>query len=283
MRIDLHAHTTQSDGTLSPSELVRLAWQKGLGALAVTDHDTTEGLAEAQRVGAQLGVEIIDGCEVTAVLPSGIAHILAYGFAVEDASFQAMLARVCTGRDQRNATILEKLGGLGIDLDYEEVRKHAVGRIVARPHIAAALIEHGHVDDLRDAFQLYLRDGGPAYAQAPVPPAEEVVAAIVAAGGVAVLAHPRSLRMGHRSAYRQVFERLAAAGLGGIEVHHPSADTSQRRMFAQLARDLDLVESAGSDFHGANKPYLELGTGDGTIQVDYAVWEQLSARRREAA
>ena len=283
MRIDLHAHTTCSDGTLTPAELVRLAWQRGLGALAVTDHDTTAGLAEAHRVGAELGVEILDGCEVTALLPSGIAHVLAYGFDVESARFQGLLERVRKGRDQRNGIILGKLEALGVAVDYDSVCRHAAGEVVARPHIAAAMVEQGHVDDLREAFQRFLKDGGAAYAEAPVPPAAEVVEEIVAAGGVAVLAHPRSLRMGSRRAYRQVFLDLKAAGLAGIEVHHPSQDSNMRRMFESLAVELDLVVSAGSDFHGSTKPHLELGTGDGTIEVTYATWKALHARRREAA
>ena len=283
MRIDLHAHTTCSDGTLTPAELVRLAWQRGLGALAVTDHDTTSGLAEAHRVGAQLGVEILDGCEVTALLPSGIAHVLAYGFDVESARFQGLLERVRKGRDQRNGIILGKLEALGVAVDYDSVCRHAAGEVIARPHIAAAMVEQGHVDDLREAFQRFLKDGGAAYAEAPVPPAAEVVEEIVAAGGVAVLAHPRSLRMGSRRAYRQVFLDLKAAGLAGIEVHHPSQDGNMRRMFESLAVELDLVVSAGSDFHGSTKPHLELGSGDGTIEVTYATWKALHARRREAA
>ncbi len=283
MRIDLHAHTTHSDGTLSPSELVRLAWQKGLGALAITDHDTTEGLAEAHRVGEQVGVEILDGCEVTALLPSGIVHILAYGFPVDDADFQALLERVRTGRDERNVAILAKLESLGIQLTHEDICRHAIGKVVARPHIATALVEHGHADDLREAFQRYLKDGGPAYVQATVPPAEEVVAAVAAVGGIAVLAHPRSLRLGSRRAYDQLFGQLAAAGLAGVEVGHPSHDVNQRRMFAALASQHDLVPSAGSDFHGSNKPHIELGTGDGSIEVTYDVWERLRARRCRSA
>ncbi len=277
MRIDLHAHTTHSDGTLRPAELVARAKQRGLAALAITDHDTTEGLAEARRVGAQLGVEILTGCEVTALLPSGICHVLVYAFDEEHAGFQAMLKRVRKGRDERNTAILAKLNALGVSITLEDVTKHAIGTIVARPHIAQALVEAGIVDDLREAFQRYLKDGGPAYVEAQVPNAEEVITQAVAAGGVAVLAHPRSLKMGSRRGYQQVFEALAAVGLGGIEAHHPSHDRNHRRMFANLATELGLVVTAGSDFHGANKPHLELGEGDGTIEVTYDIWTQLLA------
>ena len=283
MPIDLHAHTTHSDGTLTPAELVRLAWQRGLSALAVTDHDTTAGLPEAHRVGAAVGVEILDGCEVTARLPAGIVHILAYGFEPDDGDFEAMLVEVRRGRDERNALILAKLTALGVPVSERDVSRHVEGSITARPHIAAALVDQGHADDLQAAFRLYLHDGGPAYTQAQVPTAEAVVATVVAAGGVAVLAHPRSLGVRNRRAYRQVFAGLKEEGLAGIEVHHPSHGVEQRRMFQELADELDLVASGGSDFHGANKPYLELGTGDGSIEVDYAVWDALRARRSGAA
>ncbi len=283
MRIDLHAHTTHSDGTLSPAELVARAKQRGLGALAVTDHDTTSGLAEARRTGRALGVRILDGSEVTAALPSGISHILAYGFDVADVGLQDLLARVRRGRDERNTAILARLRELGAPVEAEAVARHATGSVIARPHIAKAVVEAGHADDVREAFRRYLKDGGPAHVVADVPAAEEVIATVTAAGGVTVLAHPRSLKMGQRRGYRQVFERLAAAGLSGIEVGHPSHDANHRRMFADLAGALGLVCSAGSDFHGANKPHLELGCGDGTIQVTEATWDALAARRPGAA
>jgi len=283
MPIDLHAHTVHSDGTLTPAELVRLAWQRGLTALAVTDHDTTAGLPEARRVGSAIGVEILDGCEVTASLPAGIAHILAYGFEQDHADFEALLADVRRGRDERNARILAKLTALGVPVTEAEVSRHVEGSITARPHIAAALVDQGHAEDLQAAFRMYLHDGGPAYAQAQVPTAQEVVSTVVAAGGVAVLAHPRSLGLRQRRAYRKVFAALREVGLAGIEVQHPSHAVEHRRMFQELADELDLVASGGSDFHGANKPYLELGTGDGTIAVEYPVWDALRGRRLGAA
>jgi len=283
VRIDLHAHTTHSDGTLAPAELVARAKQRGLGTLAVTDHDTTSGLAEAHRAGAALGVQILDGCEVTAALPAGIVHILAYGFDVAHAGLQGLLAEVRRGRDERNTAILRRLRELGAPVEAEAIARHATGSIVARPHIAKAVVEAGHADNVREAFQRYLKDGGPAHVVAIVPTAEAVIAMVTEAGGVTVLAHPRSLKMGGRRGYQQVFERLAAAGLTGIEVGHPSHDANLRRMFADLAGALDLVCSAGSDFHGANKPHLKLGSGDGTIEVTDATWAALAARRPGAA
>lgn len=280
-RIDLHAHTEHSDGTLSPRELVERARDVGLSALAVTDHDTTSALAEARATGEELGVEILDGCEITAQSPSGIVHVLAYGFDEQDDGFQALLARVRDGRDARNDKILEKLTTLGVPLALEEVQALAVGQIVARPHFAQAMVKRGYVDHLREAFDHYLRDGGPAYVQAEVPETEEAIAMTADAGGAAVIAHPRSLKLGSREAYERVFRGYKEAGLAGIEVNHPSQDVNLRRRFSDLASLLDLIPTGGSDFHGANKPHIELGKGDGTIEVGYEIWERLrDARKR---
>jgi len=278
-RIDLHAHTVHSDGTLTPRELVERAQGLGLGALAVTDHDTTEALPEAHAAGADLGVEILDGCEITAHLPSGTIHVLAYAFDDRNPEFAGLLERVRAGRDGRNQRILEKLADLHVPLDYEEVRALAHGTIVARPHFAQAMVNRGYVADLRESFRHYLRDGGPAYARADVPTAEEAIRATAAAGGVSVLAHPRTLRLENRRGYEHVVGRLKEAGLSGLEVDHPSHDTTRRTLFADLARVLDLVPTGGSDFHGANKPHIELGIGDGTIEVRYETWERLLERR----
>ena len=277
-RIDLHAHTVHSDGTLSPSELVQLAHEAGLGALAVTDHDTTTGLAEARAVGESLGVEVLDGCEVTARLPSGIVHLLAYGFAEEDAGFQGLLEEVRYGRDKRNEIILEKLAALNVPLDIEEVRALAHGCVIARPHIAQAMLLRGYVDDIREAFQHYLKDSGRAYAQAPVPAAEVAIETIVRAGGVAVVAHPRSLKLEGRRGYAHTIGQMKEAGLGGIEVNHPSQDSTWRALFSELAVEFDLVTTGGSDFHGSNKPHIKLGSGDGSIDIRYDTWERLRER-----
>jgi hypothetical protein len=278
-RIDLHAHTDHSDGTLSPVDLVRAARDAGLAALAVTDHDTTSGLREALEEGVALGVEVLTGCEISAKAECGAVHVLAYGFDPGEASFQAFLRRVREGRDRRNVLILERLAGLGIPVTLEEVLVFVKGRIVARPHFARALVQKGYVEDVRAAFTLYLRDGGPAFAAADMPPPEEAVRVVRAAGGVTALAHPGQLRLEGREAYAVLLRSLAGAGLGGLEVMHPSHDQDARRMFADLAREVGLVATGGSDFHGENKPHIRLGVGDGTIEVGYETWERLRARR----
>ncbi len=281
-RIDLHAHTTHSDGSLTPTELVDLAADVGLAALAVTDHDTTSALAEARDAAARHGIELLAGCEITARVPSGVAHVLAYDFDESHHAFQDLLTGVRAGRAERNRRILAKLEALRVPVTPDDVRKHAIGSIVARPHFAMAMVERGHVDTIRQAFDRYLRDGGPAHAHAPVPGVEEAIRCVVAAGGVAVLAHPRSLKLGSEDAYRTAFAGMRDAGMVGLEVDHPSQDETLRAQFGGLAEELGLVRSGGSDFHGAHKPGIELGKGNGTIHVTYDTWERLRARAKPA-
>lgn len=277
-RIDLHAHTTESDGTLRPAELVKRAAEIGLAALAVTDHDTTAGWAEAREAGRSFGVEIIPGAEITARFPSRSMHVLAYGFEAREPRMAEMLVEIRAGRDSRNPRILAKLAELGVRVSMEEVRAEAAGEVIGRPHMARVMVRRGYVADTRSAFQQYLKDGGPAYVPAESVEPPEVIATVRDAGGVAVLAHPKQLRLDGPAAYEALLTDLAAKGLGGVEVHHPSHDAAHRALFAGLARSLGLVESAGSDFHGSNKPDVALGSGDGTIVIDYSIWEALRAR-----
>ena len=278
-RIDLHAHTTHSDGTMTPTELVELAHKIGLAAIAVTDHDITSGLAEAQACGTALGIEVLNGVEISTSIPTGTVHILAYGFDPDDGGFQALLERVRTDREERNRGIFERLESLKMPLTFDEVARHATGRIIARPHFARAMVERGYADDIRQVFRQWLYDGGPAHAIVAMPTPEEAIEATTAAGGVTVLAHPKQLKLGGKGGFRPTIRRFKEAGLTGIEVQHPTQDKGWRRQFSGLAEEFDLVPSGGSDFHGSCKPYIKLGIGDGSIHVTYDVWEQLRERR----
>ena len=279
MRIDLHAHTNHSDGTLTPAELAERAHAVGLSALAVTDHDTTAAVAEVRARAQDLGVEIFDGCEISTTLPTGTVHVLAYGFDPENAVFQGFLENIRIRRDERNWAILDRLATLDLPLEREEVLAHAVGSIVARPHIAMAMLERGYVDDLREAFSNYLHDKGPAYVQMKTPEPREAIDQTARAGGVTVLAHPGQMRLGSRRHYETVLGEMKEAGLTGVEVDHPSHDQGQRARFREMCEALDLVPSGGSDFHGAVKPHIELGSGDGSIEVFRETWERLIERR----
>lgn len=277
-RIDLHTHTNRSDGTVPPAALVRLAKEAGLVALAVTDHDTTDGLPEARAAGQALGVEVLTGCEITARFPGRSMHVLAYGFDDREPRLQALLAEIVAARDARIPRILDRLAALGVSLTCAEVEAEAEGDVVARPHVARALVRRGLVPDTKTAFQRWLRDGGPAFVEAESVEPADVIAAVRGAGGVAVVAHPRQLRIDGSAGVRALFAGLARAGLGGIEVAHPSHDADDRALYADIAAAEGLVPTGGSDFHGANKPDIRLGVGDGSVEVEWATWEALRAR-----
>lgn len=277
-RIDLHCHSTFSDGSASPAELVALAGHAGLAALAVTDHDTTAGLDEARAAAASTDLEIIPGCEVSTNLDGRSVHVLGHGFREDDPGFQDLLTGVRDDREERNLKMLERLGELNMPLTLEDVVEHATGDIVARPHFARAMVKRGYVSDTRQAFTRYLRDGGPAHVVVGRPRPVDAVMAIRAAGGAASIAHPRQIALGDDDAWEAFFSELVDAGLAGIEVDHPSQDAEQRRYFGAWAKRFGLVWTGGSDFHGAAKAHIELGRGDGTIVVPYETWNQLRAR-----
>ena len=273
--IDLHAHTNHSDGSLFPAALVALAKDVGLEALAITDHDTTAAFDEASSAGRSLGVEVLLGVEITARFPGRAMHLLAYGFDRHDPSFVAMLEEILRGRELRNPRILDRLAALGVPVTMAEVRAEAVGDVIGRPHIALALRRKGYVPDTKAAFARYLKDGGPAFiASDSVEPAE-VVATVRRAGGTTVIAHPKQLRLETAGKYDTLVKELVHAGLGGIEVDHPSQKPEERAMFRRLADENGLVASGGSDFHGESKPDIKLGVGDGTIAISYETYEAL--------
>jgi len=278
-RIDLHTHTLHSDGTESPEEVVRLAAKADVSLLAVTDHDTTAGLEAAHRAGEALGIEVVDGCEVSTRTSSGSVHILAWAFDVLDPGFQAFLARIREERRARNLLMLERLRSLGISLELEEVARHARGEIVARPHFVLAMIERGLVQDPQEAYAKWLGDDAPGYVMAEHPAPEEAVRQVRRAGGLAALAHPRQLHLETKGALEAFLASLVDAGLDGIEVDHPSHKGGHRDRFRALAKTFDLVPTGGSDFHGRAKPRIRVGVGDGTIDIHRETWDRLLERK----
>lgn len=277
-RIDLHAHTNRSDGTLEPWALVAAAKSCGLRALAVTDHDTTAALSSAREAGRSLGVEVLPGIEITTRFPGRAMHVLAYGFDEHHRGLLAMLEEIVGHRDGRNLRILAKLATMGCPMTIEEVHDLAAGDVVARPHIAQAMVRRGYVPDVRTAFSMYLKDGGPAYEAAEAVEPAEAIAMVHEAGGVAVVAHPRQLRLADAAAARALFADLVAVGLDGIEVQHPSHHADDRALFASIAKAHGLLETGGSDFHGESKPDIRLGVGDGSVHVTWETWEAVRDR-----
>lgn len=281
--IDLHTHSVASDGTWKAHDLVRKAAEIGLAAMALTDHDTTAAVAEAQAAGKQYGVEIIPGIEISGTFElSGTLHILGYYVNPADPALQAGLAEFRATRDERNPKIIEKLRNCGFDITYDEVLAVANGGVVGRPHIASVLLKKGYVSSIDQAFVRYLKRGGKAYVEKDTFPPEKAIDLIRGSGGVAVLAHPKFLFLKHQDEEKFV-ERLAASGLGGIETRYSSHTEEDTKHYLDLTKRYNLVATGGSDFHGANKPDIHLGVGFGKLQIPYEILDELKAKIPAAA
>jgi predicted metal-dependent phosphoesterase TrpH len=243
--IDLHTHSTASDGLLSPRELVAAAARRGVTTLALTDHDTVSGLAAAGEAGAQLGVEVIPGVELGSDVARREVHLLGYYVDPSSGPLLAALAGLAARRRDRMAEMVDRLNGLGVSVTLDEVQELAGSGSVGRPHLARALVARGAATDVADAFDRYLAAGRPAYVRRQPFSPEEAVALVRAAGGVPVLAHP--LTTGDPAA---VIERLRPVGLVGLEVYYGEYDEATRRSLGALADRHDLLATGGSDYHG---------------------------------
>ncbi len=266
--IDLHTHSTASDGTLAPAAVARAAKDAGLTAVALTDHDTTAGVAEAVAEGAQAGIEVVPGVEVSVEGEPGVGsfHLVGLFVDVAEPALAAALARVRDGRRDRNLRIVERLGRLGVPVSIEEVAALAGGEVVARPHFARALVRRGHVGSMKEAFDRFLARGGPAYVDRYRLSAAEAVGLLRGAGGRAVLCHP--ILLGLPLADLEPFvRRLADLGLDAIEVWYPDHDRAYEAALLDLARRLSLRPSGGSDFHGPGVSEVRLGRGRGSLAI----------------
>lgn len=243
-RVDLHTHTYYSDGALSPYELVRLAKSRGIAALAVTDHDTVDGLQEAAEAGKKFGVEVVNGVEMSVTLGEQELHLLGYFFDPENEGLRRHFEYFSIERKKRVERMVERLRHLGITLDLEKILARAGVGAPGRPHVAAALVEAGYVETYQEAFDRFLRDEGAAYVSKPHFEARVAIEMLHDAGGICVLAHP-----GHWTSDETV-DRLLRSGLDGIEVIHPAHDLMLTRYYRQLAQRLGLIETGGSDYHG---------------------------------
>ena len=278
VRADLHTHTHHSDGQLAPMPLVQKARAQGLHALAVTDHDTVEGYEEAAAAGRACGVEVVPGVELSVTVGPREVHLLGYLFDPAHEALRQHLEGFHEARRQRARRMAERLTDLGRPLSFEAVQAQAEeGAALGRPHVAAALVAAGHVATQQRAFEDYIADGGPAFVAKPRFPAEEALAMLHDAGGLGVLAHP-----GQWTPDALVMQ-LIRAGLDGLEVVHPSHDATLTRYYGRLARDFNLLETGGSDYHG-HRAYDDERFGAYT--VPYARVEQMrqrAARRRTEA
>ena len=242
-RVDLHMHSTASDGVLPPAKVVEAAAAIGLAAIALTDHDTLAGVAEAREAGRRLGVRVVPGVELSAAEGVAETHLLGLHLSrVEE--LEEHLVRFRAARRTRAEQIVERLNSLGIPITLAGVEQHAAGGAIGRPHVARALVMGGWVADHRDAFDRYLGAGRPAYVSKQRLELGDAIRLVHDAGGLAVLAHPGA------EAVRPRLDGLIALGLDGIEVRHPSHSSEEVARLSQLAELLNLVPSGGSDWHG---------------------------------
>jgi 3',5'-nucleoside bisphosphate phosphatase len=273
--IDLHSHTTASDGQHSPEELLAMAAAAGVTVLAVTDHDTVAGLAAAKEAAQARGVELVPGIELSAFVHGREAHILGHFLRPDDPDISRFADRLRTEREQRMEQMVEKMRQLGFPVRMEDVYAIADRAHLGRPHLARVLVEKGWCVDTKEAFDRFLADGRPAWVDRYRLDGADAIRLIRNAGGTATLAHPGTSKMN-----RYEIETLAKAGLAGLEVLHSDHHPSVREKYLTLAQEFDLVPTAGSDFHGEK---VAPGRNLGTASMAPELLEKLRARASQAS
>ena len=276
--VDLHSHSTFSDGSESPERVIELAAEAGCQCVALTDHDGLGGLALAEARAAELGIGFVPGCEVSCVFSPGTMHVLCYFVRQESGPLQDELVRLRADRAQRNLALVERLRELQIPVELEEVAAVAGSEVIGRPHFAAVLVAHGQANSINDAFERYLGKDRPAYIPKARVEAADIIGRAHDSGAVAVLAHPLSLGLSRDELAGEI-GRLAAAGLSGLESYYSRYDEATRSELVRLARHHGLVPTGGSDFHGSYKPDLSMGIGTGDLRVPDDVIDELESCR----
>ena len=274
--IDLHVHSTCSDGTLSPSELLELAARKGLSAFALTDHDTLEGIPEAAKAAEALGIELIPGIEFSTVYLERDLHILGLDLDCSNPVLLEAISKLQEERRQRNRKMIAKLAAGGIDISWEQMEEIFGDTLWTRAHFARYLEQHGYVEHMWDAFQTYIGDHCPYYVPREKTSPFHIVRLIRENGGIPVLAHPFQYHL-NEEGLTHLIRSLKQSGLLGIEAVYSTHTEMQENELRKLARNFGLCISGGSDFHGANKPDIDLGTGKGNLQIPYELLERLRA------
>ena len=271
-RIDLHVHTTASDSTASPAEAVRLAKEAGLSAIAITDHDTVSGYAEAAEAGKKYGVEVVPGIEISTKYGRAV-HILGYYIDPDSDKLAPVLEWVVHDRDERNRKMAELMAADGLPVSYEEMHRR-FGAVIGRPHFAEVLVELGLAKDIRDAFDRYVEKGQKYYLPRNFLSIERSIEIIREAGGVPVLAHPFQYKLDD-AGLRELIEHCMESGLQGMECRYSGYSVEQSKYLGCLAEKYGLIKTGGSDFHGDNKRHISIGTGTGHLEVPYKYLDKL--------
>ena len=280
VNVDLHIHSTASDGTLSPLEILRLARQLNLGAIAITDHDTVEGSKTALALGIPAPPHFLTGVEISAAPPpsfslSGSFHILGYSIDIDNPVLNQTLIRLQQARKSRNPQILDILNDLGLKMALNEVRQAAGECQLGRPHIAQLMVKKGFVQSIDEAFDKYLGKGQIAYVDKYRISAARAIEIILGAGGIPVLAHPFLLETQNDAALEDLVVTLMHMGLKGVEVYYPEHTPQQTALYAEIAKRHGLLITGGTDFHGALKPEIQMGSGTGNLSIPYELYERL--------
>ena len=286
--IDLHIHSTASDGTLTPREIVSMAADLELAAIAITDHDTIDGAREALASGIPPSLQFVPGVEISATpvfdgRGDSSYHILGYFIDLDDPMLNRLLAKLQKARSGRNPEIIKKLHAVGFDISLDEVRAAAGGGQVGRPHIAQVLLEKKYVKSIDHAFNDFLSKGRPAYVDKFRIDCQGAIDIITDAGGIPVLAHPGLISVESDDELETLVASLKEAGLAGLEVYYPQHSAKQVAQFEKLAASLDLLITGGTDFHGELKPDISMGIGDGSLFVPVQLFEAMLARKSHAS
>ena len=265
--IDLHMHSTASDGTFKPAELIRLAEQLGLTALALTDHDTVDGLPEFMEAASGSSVTAIPGIEFSSAWYGASLHIVGLYIDPQSLALRQLLTSLITIRDERNLRIIANLQKLGYGITLDSVVAASGGGVIGRPHIAKALVNAGHFTSQKDAFDKLIGQGKPGYVRRHLPLPGEIIDTIHKAGGIAVWAHPLSGGRFSAARMRQVLRVLLPAGLDALEGYYGDYTDDQEKVSCTVAWESNLLVSGGSDFHGGNSPGVQMGTGRGRMNI----------------
>lgn len=274
--VDLHVHSNASDGTFSPSELVKEAAKAGLSAFALTDHDTVSGVPEAVQAGKAAGIEVIPGIEISTSYKDKEIHIVGLFIDYNDEKLINALKEHAKRRSRRNQELINRFNEYGFAVSAEELQKMFPNSIITRAHFASYMVKKGYVKDNSEAFSRYLGQGMPLYVPKELQKPTEAIEMILSAGGVAVLAHPLLYHL-TTGELRTLCLELKDLGLVGIETMYSTYRGFDELNVRKLAHELELLESGGSDFHGANKPHIKMGVGCDNLRISSSYMEALRA------
>ncbi|MDY5949048.1 MAG: PHP domain-containing protein [Oscillospiraceae bacterium] len=275
--IDLHTHSLKSDGSMTPAEVVREAKRAGLAAIALSDHDTVDGIREAVAEGEKIGVEVIPAIEFS-VQSKTETHILGYFIDIENPDLLKTLKEVVDLRIERNYVTCQRLNELGFDITIEEVRALAPNNFVGRAHFARVLMDKGYTKSVKEGFDLYMTSGKYAYCEKQRLTARNAVELIGKCGGISFLAHPHLTKLGDDE-LKEFLKELKGFGLSGLEGYYTDYTPEMQEKYQAMARELGLLISGGTDFHAAMKPHISIGTGLGNMKIPYSVLEAMKAER----